>query len=38
MSRAIFDAPTISPRSSRIGETVSEIDSRVPSFRCRMVS
>ena len=38
MSRAIFEAPTISPRSFRIGETVSEIDSRVPSLRCRIVS
>ena len=38
MSRAIFEAPTTSPRSLRIGETVSEIDSRVPSLRCRIVS
>ena len=38
MSRAIFEAPTISPRSFRSGETVSEILSRVPSLRCRIVS
>ncbi len=38
MSRAIFEAPTISPASPRIGETVSEIDSRLPSLRCRIVS
>ena len=38
MSRAIFEAPTTVPASSRIGETLSEIGSRLPSFRCRMVS
>ena len=38
ISRAIFEAPTISPCSFRIGETVSEIVSRVPSLRCRTVS
>ena len=38
MSRATFEAPTTSPRSFRMGETVSEIDSRVPSLCCRTVS
>ena len=38
ISRATFEAPTISPRSFRSGETVSEIFSRVPSLRCRTVS
>ena len=37
MSRATFDAPMTWP-SLRIGETVSEIGSVVPSFRCLMVS
>lgn len=38
MSRAIFEAPTIRPRAFRIGEIVSEISARLPSFRCRTVS
>ena len=38
ISRATFEAPTISPFSFRMGETVSEIDSRVPSLCCRIVS
>jgi hypothetical protein len=37
-SRAIFDAPTTRPVSLRIGDTVSETESVVPSFRWRTVS
>src|SRR4029077_14083102 len=37
-SRAIFDAPTTRPVSSRIGDTVSETERLVPSFRWRTVS
>ena len=32
-SRAIFEAPTISPAAERMGETVREIGTSVPSFR-----
>ena len=38
MSRAIFEAPMISPFSFLIGETVREISTRLPSLRCRTVS
>ena len=38
MSRAILEAPMMSPASFRIGETVNEIERRVPSFRRRIVS
>ena len=38
MSRAIFEAPTIVPSPSRIGETVSEMSTRLPSLRRRTVS
>ena len=38
MSRAIFEAPTILPLPSRTGETVSEMSTRLPSFRRRTVS
>jgi hypothetical protein len=37
-SRAIFEAPMMVPWSSRIGETVSEMEREVPSFLSRMVS
>jgi len=33
-----LEAPTTSPKASRIGETVSEIDSRRPSRAMRSVS
>ena len=36
-SRPILEAPTISPSSLRIGETVSETSMMVPSFRLRLV-
>ena len=38
MSRAIFDAPMIAPASLRIGDTVIEIGTSVPSLRRRQVS
>ena len=38
MSRAILEAPMISPASSRIGETVREIWISLPSLRRRTVS
>ena len=38
MSRAIFDAPTILPLPSLIGETVSDTETKVPSLRRRVVS
>ena len=38
MFLAIFDAPTMTPVASRIGETVSEMGTRVPSLRLRTVS
>ena len=38
MSRAIFEAPTTVPCSSRIGETLKETATRPPSFRSRTVS
>ena len=38
MSRAILDAPTTLPRRSLIGETVSEISTKLPFLRCRTVS
>ena len=37
MSRPVFDAPTISPSASRIGETVSDTSMIVPSLRRRFV-
>jgi hypothetical protein len=37
-SRAIFEAPTMTPSSLRIGDTVREIAMRVPSLRRRVVS
>jgi hypothetical protein len=36
MSRAIFEAPMLSPRSFLIGDTVREILIRWPSFVCRI--
>ena len=36
--RAIFDAATMSPRPLRMGETVSDISTSVPSLRRRIVS
>ena len=38
ISRATLEAPTMVPLSSRIGDTVSEIDSRRPPLSCRVVS
>jgi hypothetical protein len=38
MSRAILDAPTTWPLSSRIGDTDNEIDSVLPSLRCLTVA
>ena len=38
MSLATFDAPTMVPVASLIGETVSEIAIRRPSLACRTVS
>jgi hypothetical protein len=38
MSRAILEAPIRAPCSSRIGDTVSEIGTRVPSRRRLSVS
>ena len=38
MSRAIFEAPTIAPLASRIGEMVTETSIFVPSFLTRTVS
>jgi hypothetical protein len=38
MSRAIFDAPTITPFPSLMGETLSEMSSSPPSLRRRTVS
>ena len=38
MFLAIFDAPTMVPDGSRIGETVSEMGTSVPSLRLRIVS
>jgi hypothetical protein len=38
MSRAIFEAPTIAPLLSLIGEIVAETAMRLPSFRTRTVS
>jgi hypothetical protein len=38
MSRATFDAPTTRPRSSWIGEIVSETSTRRPPFAIRSVS
>jgi hypothetical protein len=38
MSRAIFEAPMISPEATRIGETVSEMSSTRPSLVCLFVS
>ena len=37
-SRQIFEAPTIVPRAFRIGDTVSEISTELPSLRRRTVS
>jgi hypothetical protein len=37
-SRTIFDAPTISPVASRMGETVTDTSMGWPSFRIRLVS
>lgn len=38
ISRAIFDAPTILPNSSDMGDTHSEMLTKLPSLRCRKVS
>jgi hypothetical protein len=38
MSRAIFEAPTIVPLPSTIGETVTETSTSLPSLRRRLVS
>ena len=38
MSRPIFEAPMILPLASLMGETVSEISTRLPSLRRRTVS
>jgi len=38
ISRAIFEAATISPFSFLIGETVREMSMRLPSLRRRIVS
>ncbi len=38
ISRAIFEAPTTVPSSSRIGDTVSEMATREPFLRRRIVS
>jgi hypothetical protein len=38
MSRAIFEAPTMVPDSSRTGEMVSEMSISEPSLRLRTVS
>ena len=38
ISRATFEAPTMSPRSFLSGDTVRETFSRAPSLRCRTVS
>jgi hypothetical protein len=38
MSRAIFDAPMMLPLGVKMGETVSEISTELPSLRWRTVS
>ena len=38
MSRAIFDAPTIVPAASLIGDTLMDTSMGVPSLRTRTVS
>src|SRR6476469_8690283 len=38
MFRAFFDAPTMVPEGSRIGETVREIGTSLPSLHFRIVS
>ena len=38
ISRPIFEAPTIRPEASRIGETVRETSMIAPSLRRRLVS
>ena len=38
MSRAIFDAPMILPSAFLMGDTVSEISTKLPSLRWRTVS
>jgi hypothetical protein len=38
MSRATFEAPTMRPSASLMGETVSEMSTSEPSLRTRTVS
>jgi hypothetical protein len=38
MSRAVFDAPTTVPSAFLMGDTVSEISTKLPSLRRRTVS